>query len=64
MFNLRPVSTGNANKEDKVENVSANKKKAIIVKSLKKRNAVRSQSQALSQLAGGMNLKKNEIEHF
>ena len=46
--------SNNANKEDKVENVSANKKKAILVKPHKKRKVVRSQTQALSQLAGGM----------
>ena len=44
----------NANKEDKVENVSANKKKAIVVKPHKKRKVLRSQPQALSQLAGGI----------
>ena len=44
----------NANKEDKVENVSANKKKAIVVKPHKKRKVLRSQAQALSQLAGGI----------
>ena len=41
------------NKENKVENVSANKKKAIVVKPHKKRKIVPSQTQALSQLAGG-----------
>ena len=46
--------SNNANKEDKVENVSANNKKAIIVRPHKKRKVVRSQTQALSQLAGGM----------
>ena len=46
--------SNNSNKEDKVENVSANKKKAIVVKPHKKRKVVRSQTQALSQLAGGM----------
>ena len=46
--------SNNANKEDKVENVSANKKKAIVVKPHKKRKVVQSQTQALSQLAGGM----------
>ena len=35
----------NANKEDKVENVSANKKKAIPVKPREKRKIVRSQFQ-------------------
>ena len=45
--------SNNANKEGKVENVSAIKKKVIVVKPHKKRK-VRSQTQALSQLAGGM----------
>ena len=36
--------SNNPNKEDKVENVSANKKKAILVKSPKKRKVVRSQT--------------------
>ena len=46
--------SNNAKKDDKVENVSANKKKAIVVKPHKKRKVVRSQTQAVSQLAGGM----------
>ena len=50
------VISNNTNKEDKVENVSANKKKAIVIKSHKKRKVVRSEAQALSQLAGGMNI--------
>ena len=49
------VISNNTNKEDKVENVSANKKKAIVITSHKKRKVVRSEAQALSQLAGGMN---------
>ena len=46
--------SNNANKEDKVEKVSANKKKATVVKAQKKRKVVWSQTQALSQLAEGM----------
>ena len=46
--------SNNANKEDKVENVSANKKNAIVVKPHKKRKIVQSQTQGLSQVAGGM----------
>ena len=42
------------NREDKVENVSANKKNAVVVKPHKKIKVERSQTQALSQLAGGM----------
>ena len=38
--------SNNTNKEDKVENVSAHKKRKV----------VRSEAQALSQLAGGMNI--------
>ena len=53
--------SNNANKEDKVENVSANKKKAIVVKPHKKRKVVQSQTQPLSQLAGGMT-KLNESQ--
>ena len=46
--------SNNANKGDKVENVSANKKNAVVVKPHKERKVVRSQTQALSQLTGGM----------
>ena len=46
--------SNNANKEDNVENVSANKKKAFVVKPHKKRKIVLSQTQVLSQLAGGV----------
>ena len=46
--------SNNANEEDNVENVSGNKKKAIAVKPHKKRKVVRSQTQALNQLTGGM----------
>ena len=46
--------SNNTNKEDRVENISGNKKKAIVVKPHKKRKVVWSQTQALSQLAGGM----------
>ena len=46
--------SNNANKEDKLEKVSANKKKATVVKAHKKRKVVWSQTQALSQLAEGM----------
>ena len=46
--------SNNANKEDKVENVSADKKKVIVVKSHNKIKVTRSQTQALSQLAGAM----------
>ena len=38
----------------KVENVSADKKKVIVVKSHNKIKVTRSQTQALSQLAGAM----------
>ena len=66
--------SNNANQEDKVENVSANKKKAIVAKLHKKRKVVRSQTQALSQLPGGKtkliesqakrHKEQMEIEHF
>ena len=46
--------SNNANKEGKVENVSPNKKKAIVVKPHKKRKVVRSQTQTLNHLARGM----------
>ena len=46
--------SNNVNKEDKAENVSADKKKVIVVKPNKKRKVARSQTQALSQLAGAM----------
>ena len=46
--------SNNANKEDKIENVLANNKKAIVAKPHKKRNIVLLQTQALSQLARGM----------
>ena len=72
--------SNNANKGDKVENVSANKKNAVVVKPHKERKVVRSQTQALSQLTGGMTKliesqakrhkeqmefeREREIEHF
>ena len=53
------------NKEDKVENVSANKKKAIVIKPHKKMKVVRSQAQALSQLARGMTkLTESQAKRF